>query len=55
MLGIRGFCYDGFSLPKWDKKKREEESKCGKYSKDELLNLTDYLVFVKKEICILAQ
>lgn len=55
MLGIRGFCYDGFSLPKWDKKKREEESKCDKYSKDELLNLTDYLVFVKKEIYILAQ
>ena len=54
-VGYHKSCYDMFHLPKWNKKKSVEENNCRQSSVDELLNLIEYLVVVKKEIHTLVQ
>ena len=54
-IGYHKSCYDVFCSPKWNKKKNVEENNRRQSSVDELLNLTEYLVVVKKEIYALAQ
>ena len=54
-LGYHKSCHDVIRSPKWNKKKSVEENSCGQSSVDELLNLIEYLVVVKKEIYTLAQ
>ena len=54
-VGYHRSCYDVFCSPKWNEKKSVEENPCGQFSVDEILNLTEYSVVVKKEIYILAQ
>ena len=54
-IGYHKSCYDVFRSRKWNKKKSVEENTCGQSSVDELLNLIEYLVLIKKELCTLAQ
>ena len=54
-VGYHKSCYDVFCSPKWNKKKSVDESNHRQSSIDELLNLIEYLVVVKKEIYALAR
>ena len=54
-FGHNKSCHYVCHSPKCNKKKNVEQNTSGQSTVDELLNLTEYLVVVKKEIYILAQ